>query len=128
MRSDEERKANRDRMRAWRARNPGKYKDPNKFRARDWRAANPEKYREQHIRRAYGLTLAAYNVLLIKQKARCAICKIDKPGGKVSWHVDHCHVTKQVRGLLCRRCNIGLGVVADNIQLLKAMVRYLRGV
>jgi hypothetical protein len=127
MRSDEERKVNRDRMRAWRAANPGKYKDPNKFRARDWRKANPEKYREQHIKRTYGLTLAEHDAMLVKQSNRCAVCRTDKPGGRGTWHVDHCHATKVVRGLLCRRCNTALGAVGDSTELLKAMIRYLRG-
>lgn len=55
-------------------------------------------------RRKYGLTEADFDVLLASQGGLCAMeC------GKPAIHVDHCHETGKVRGLLCRGCNVGLG-------------------
>ncbi|WP_407664890.1 endonuclease domain-containing protein [Micromonospora tarensis] len=39
--------------------------------------------------------------------------------------MDHCHTSKDVRGVLCRTCNTGLGMFRDNTALLQAAVRYL---
>ena len=59
------------------------------------------------------------------QNGRCAICKTDSPGGKGNWHLDHCHDSKNVRGLLCGTCNVGLGMFKDNPLLLAAAADYL---
>jgi len=83
------------------------------------------------MKRSYGITLEEYNALLESQGGVCAICKcketiIDRRTGEVrKLAVDHCHETKKVRGLLCRRCNMVLGGVADSIDLLKRIINYL---
>lgn len=75
--------------------------------------------------RAYGLTLDTFNALLDSQDGRCAICKSEDPGGKGCFHVDHCHVTDEIRGLLCHNCNLMLGQSKDNVQTLRNAIRYL---
>lgn len=40
--------------------------------------------------------------------------------------VDHCHITGNIRGLLCRHCNAGLGLFKDNIELLEKALSYLK--
>lgn len=54
------------------------------------------------------------------QKGACAICKQTK-----KLVVDHNHTTKQIRGLLCSTCNLGLGMFQDNMDLLESAIRYL---
>lgn len=41
-------------------------------------------------------------------------------------HIDHCHKTKQVRGVLCKGCNQALGLVRENILTLERLITYLR--
>jgi hypothetical protein len=61
--------------------------------------------------------------MLVKQEYACAICvqPIDDRA-----HVDHCHATGKIRGALCAQCNKGLGNFRDNIDHLKAAIKYLR--
>lgn len=64
-----------------------------------------EERRAKYLRDQYGLTLAQYRKMLFDQKGLCKIClRAPKPGG-APLHVDHCHRTSRVRGLLCFRCN-----------------------
>jgi hypothetical protein len=105
--------------------------DPD-YRARDnaWHRsyyqANKQKIRERartdyHVRQ-YGISAAEYDALLKKQNGACAICR-RRSKGKLC--VDHCHLTGMIRGLLCRRCNLGLGMLKDDQASLIAAVAYL---
>lgn len=93
--------------------------------ARSWYKKNGTKYRIQrrksYYRRMYGVDIDA---MLAVQNGRCFICGNDKPGPK-NWVVDHCHKKKNVRRVLCFRCNVVLGHVGDDIVLLRKMVSYL---
>lgn len=72
-----------------------------------------------------------YEKLLTEQGGLCAVCgepetRISNMNGKVqSLAIDHCHVTHAVRGLLCWRCNLVLGHVGDDPELLKKLAAYL---
>lgn len=91
-------------------------KNPEEFSERNW---------EVKIKRVYGIDKSQYETLKTSQGDCCVICKI--PAAKLSKRlfVDHCHVTGQVRGLLCDRCNKVLGMVTDSTELLDAMNEYL---
>lgn len=71
----------------------------------------------------YGLSPASWNDLLRRQDGRCAVCG-DGFGAKGP-QIDHCHDTGRVRGVLCTRCNLGLGHVLDDRDRLHAMATYL---
>lgn len=73
----------------------------------------------------YGMLPGEYNFMLAGQQYRCAICGVGTPGGWGTWHVDHCHVTGRVRGLLCQHCNTGLGHFKDSPEQLSAAIEYL---
>jgi hypothetical protein len=73
-----------------------------------------------HLRRTFGLTLDDHEHLLEQQGGVCAICGDDKPT-----HTDHDHVSGQVRGLLCSRCNMGIGQFLDDPVRLEAAIEYL---
>ncbi len=106
-------------------------------KAKLWRAKRPdyeklvyarskEKTRERHLLRKYGVSLAQYAEMLDQQKGACAICLTPEAKQfKAVLHVDHCHITGEVRGLLCRGCNHMLGVVRDDVKLLHRAVDYL---
>jgi hypothetical protein len=88
-------------------------------------AANPEKVKDNNLRKTYGITLDDYREMLMAQNGRCAICKTDKPGPHPNFHVDHCHQTKKVRGLLCHNCNALLGHAKDKPSVLRCAAEYL---
>jgi hypothetical protein len=82
--------------------------------------------------RTFGITQEQYEEMFRRQNGRCGICqKRHKPykngKGKVrNLSVDHDHETGKVRGLLCNRCNMALGMLGDTQDGLKAALRYLR--
>lgn len=95
------------------------------------RQQNPEKVRAQgriNERRRklkkYGLTEESFALLWLSQKSKCGICKTPDPGAR-DWHVDHCHTTGKVRGILCHHCNLMLGNAKDNKSVLLAAINYL---
>lgn len=79
---------------------------------------------KSHLKK-YRLTPMDYAKLLVTQHFRCAICKVHILDCKRRFAIDHCHTTKNVRGLLCVRCNIALGLFRDNPRLLAHALVYL---
>lgn len=73
----------------------------------------------------YGINESEYNNLLKKQNSVCAICLKEEFGKITKLSIDHDHETGKVRGLLCRRCNTGIGMFMDNPYLLEKAVKYL---
>lgn len=81
---------------------------------------------DENIKRTHGMTTADYEAMWASQGGRCLICGTDKPGGRGNrLHVDHCHETGRIRGLLCTGCNIGLGQFKDDPARLRAAADYL---
>ena len=79
------------------------------------------------LRRIYGLEIEDYHRMLEQQDHGCAICGTKDPGSRCrNFHVDHCHETGKVRGLLCHKCNRALGLFDDNIQRLENAANYLK--
>lgn len=76
----------------------------------------------------YNINIDQFNGFLIKQNYCCAICKIhlDEQTFNTTSHIDHCHLTNKVRGLLCSQCNVGLGHFYDSEDSLLNAVAYLR--
>ncbi len=71
-----------------------------------------------------GFSTEEFNKKLEEQNYKCAICLTDTPSS-VNWHADHCHDTKQKRGILCSKCNMGLGLFKDNVKALEGAIMYL---
>lgn len=87
----------------------------------------PDYVRKHLYQKKYGITIEDYNNLFIKQNGKCAICKSSFTGrGSPIFDVDHCHETGIVRGLLCVKCNLGLGSFKDNIDALSEAINYLK--
>ena len=85
-----------------------------------------KKLLRQKVRKLYyGMIEEDFQQVLANQNYQCAICKIDSPGGHGNWHVDHCHNTGKIRGLLCHCCNTGLGLFKDNEDILLKARDYL---
>ena len=84
--------------------------------------------RKHALRTKYGITEADYLHLLVKQHNACAICERFETSRKAKrLSVDHCHKTGKVRGLLCQRCNAGIGQFLDNPKLIRRAFIYMRG-
>lgn len=79
--------------------------------------------KKHDLKRKYGITPDQHATMLSKQNGKCAICGQD--GNGRSLHVDHCHTTGRVRGMLCNTCNVGLGSFNDNPMLLALAIQYL---
>jgi hypothetical protein len=132
---------------AWKKRNPEKVK----LCASIWRQNHPEYSKEYHkkhrskstyikvvrkkhvyvnkkdsyLQKNYLITLDEYNLIFSKQEGRCVICGKHQSEIKKALSVDHCHKTGKVRGLLCGKCNMGLGSFEDDIENLKCAILYL---
>jgi len=88
-----------------------------------WREKAPH-YMRQYV---YGITREEFEARLAAQDNRCAICRSDEWVGKHNVpHVDHDHDTGEIRGLLCGRCNAGIGQFQDDPELLRRAIDYLR--
>lgn len=122
--------------------NPG-YKDRQISNTTKWSKENPDKIkiiqdrrklkdsldplfksrrRDAMLKRAYGINLDIYDEMLVNQGGGCKLCH-RKPG-KTPLHVDHDHVTKRVRGLLCHQCNWYMGTVDSDPSILTRIRDY----
>lgn len=86
-----------------------------------WYDKNPDKAIVYHRKAVYSLSDVDFQLMLVEQNNSC-ICGKEFTGTP---HVDHCHSSGKVRGLLCTKCNRALGLVHDNTETLKALIRYL---
>ena len=97
-----------------------------KARVNESKARNPDRERNNHLRRNYGISLADFKLMLDKQDGKCACCGTEKAGGRHNtWNVDHDHTTGDVRQLLCKDCNIVLGIVQDSREHLERLIEYI---
>ncbi len=115
---------NRDReikrVTAWQRENADRYS----ARQREYREAGRRDYRAEHLRQTFGLAQSDYDAMLEAQAGGCAICR-EPPSENRSLHIDHDHETGVVRGLLCFRCNVGVGQFADSPDRLALAALYL---
>lgn len=93
-----------------------------------WNKANPERFsrnrRNSRLRTEYGIGPEGYEALMESQGGVCAICG-RPPAPRKPLHVDHCHDSGRVRGLLCRSCNQALGLFEDQPEWLRRAADYL---
>jgi hypothetical protein len=100
-----------------------------KTRSRRRRSVDPklmaQRVREANRRALYGLEPADFDAMLENQAGLCAVCcKAMTPGNDTN--IDHCHETGRIRGLLCRRCNSGLGHLQDSLLFVSGAAVYLQ--
>ncbi len=99
--------------------------EKNRERAIRWNKNNPEAVKRRNLKR-YDLSYENWLRMWEEQDGKCAIC--EKPFNKPSNAcVDHNHKTGEIRGLLCNRCNYGLGFFNDNQKLIIRAIKYLAG-
>ncbi len=81
--------------------------------------------RNAEMKYRYGITRKEHDTLHREQKGCCKICGVHENDSS-TLHIDHCHSTGKVRGLLCRRCNMGLGHFKDSVSNLMNAIKYLK--
>jgi hypothetical protein len=79
--------------------------------------------RAGHLKRHYGLTEAERDEMVATQMGLCVIC-LKAP----AVHVDHCHKTGKVRGVLCFNCNSAIGKLGDDPDAVRRAAAYLEGI
>jgi hypothetical protein len=77
--------------------------------------------RDYNLHAKYGISLDDYLAMYLAQGGLCLICN-----KKTDLCVDHCHSTNKVRGLLCDKCNQGIGCLNHDIAQLENAIRYLK--
>lgn len=115
-----------------------------------WRHTNSDKHKKYHaeyyqkikekrrdyfknntLMRKFGISLDEYNRMCVHQNNKCLICgceeqALSKDKRRKSLAVDHCHITGKIRGLLCSRCNIALGLLDEDITIFEKAIKYLK--
>ena len=107
-----------------------KYNEKNKEQITSWQKEYYENNKEyiaaKTREKKYGISPEDYDTMLKEQDNKCKICLVSFTTLKPQLiHVDHCHTTNQIRGLLCVYCNSGLGFFKDNTETLTNAIVYL---
>lgn len=101
------------------------YKAANKDRAREYSkkyyAMNKLKVRDGHLALFYGSSLLEFNSMLASQGGVCRTCGLLKK----KMCLDHDHVTKEKRGILCSSCNVAIGMAQESPELLRKLAEYV---
>jgi hypothetical protein len=107
----------RKRLKRWRDNNPDKVKLTNS----DWYKSHKIEIQAQRRQTKYAIGREAYVHIAKRAAGCCEIC-----GNKLKRaQLDHDHQTGKIRGLLCCKCNLGLGNFNDDINKLKLAIKYL---
>lgn len=111
--------------------------DPEGYRAAKAKAAkkylaslSPERkeeirkrQRQYRLKRQYSLSAEQFTDMFQRQGNACALCKSSTTAHH--WAVDHNHKTGAVRAILCHNCNVGIGHLQDNPELLRSAANYI---
>lgn len=92
-------------------------------RLREFPEAQALASRKSRLKKTWGLTLGQYDEMVDAQMGRCHLCH--RPPTRNNLAVDHDHVTGRVRMLLCDPCNLGIGSLRDDPELLRRAADYI---
>ena len=99
------------------------------------RGKNQIDNRRYHLSSKYGITPEKYDEMYLQQNGLCRVCEQSgevRSGGKraknsIDLFVDHDHIDGTVRGLLCHKCNVAIGLLYDDPILMERAAQYVRG-
>lgn len=111
---------NKEHIKQYRIDNQKEIKEKRKL----YKSNKKEEIKRYDLKHRYNITLEQYTEFLNKQEGKCAICHNQFKSTKDT-HIDHNHITKKVRGLLCFKCNRGLGYFNDNKNTLNNASKYI---
>lgn len=118
-------------------------KDCVNIKRKEWELKNPDRRREykrewqrkpeqvekrkiKHRERAYKLSETDYQTMLGEQGHLCKLCENPLIKGYNTIHIDHCHETGRVRGILCQPCNQGIGFLRHDEEILRKAIVYVK--
>ena len=114
----EQRKKRTEYMRIWREKNRERHNEL----ARQSHQRNKHKHKakviDAHLKRSYGIDSIEKAKMVMAQLNKCLICDAEFKNSRVT-HVDHCHTSGKIRGILCSRCNGALGWFEKYSQAIK---------
>ena len=87
---------------------------------KDYHIKNKDVIKDKRLKYKYGITLIEYEKIYQEQGGLCKICRKQE-----KLYVDHNHMNGIVRGLLCHKCNVGIGYFEDSVDSLKNAIKYL---
>ncbi len=96
------------------------------YRSHICRTCRNERYSNYDLEKRtaiYGITVSRYQDILTLQENKCAICK--KSFQETHDYIDHDHKNGEVRGVLCQKCNMGIGMFDENLSILVEAINYL---
>ena len=104
-------------------------KDCKRAYNREYRRKNPERMKlkdfKSDLKKRYGISYEEYMRMYEAQEGNCACCGIHESKFKRQLNVDHNHTTGEIRGLLCNRCNPGIGYFEESVERLEMAIAYL---
>lgn len=100
-------------------------KDEIKKKNKAFRKRHPHDKKDRALKSSFGISLIQYNLMLTEQGNACKICGIDQAFCNRKLAVDHNHQTGEIRGLLCGKCNLGIGNLNDDPNLILKAANYL---
>jgi hypothetical protein len=112
--------ANKRKNIRWRSMTPEQKRAYHKEHYAKHRAAQSEGGRRHRVRKNFGIELEVYDKIMASNTT-CHIC-----GAAHNLVLDHCHVTRKLRGVLCGPCNSLLGMAYSNEDTLAKAIKYLQ--
>lgn len=97
----------------------------------EYRKNRPEysrRRRNTQLKGLYGITLNEFEKRVELNGNKCEICSqifIKDSKGLLKASVDHNHITGEIRGIICNTCNLTLGRIKEDKQVLINMIQYL---
>jgi hypothetical protein len=77
--------------------------------------------KDRYYKKTYGISKEQFEQIVYDAYSKCEICGTIPP----IFHLDHCHKTNKIRGVLCNKCNQALGLAQDSPEILRKMANYL---
>ncbi len=116
--TEEQKTIKAEKLKKWQRAN----RDKTRAQRRRWHQKHPERASHYNRKNHYGISRHDYEQMLCRQAGRCAIC--ERPMSNP--HIDHCHDSGSIRGLLCSPCNTGIGHLQDSAYICELAATYLR--
>jgi len=103
-----------------------KHKEKYNIYQKKYNSEHPDYGKDSSLKRKYGISIDQYKILLDTQNGQCAICGVQNNIADRMFCVDHDHKTGNIRALLCGKCNLMLGLIDENTEILENAIAYIR--